>query len=46
MLEARVENLKPIAVTSDATNIEQAVITASEKLTAALNTTLGKIKTY
>ncbi|MDT8412456.1 MAG: HPF/RaiA family ribosome-associated protein [Vicingaceae bacterium] len=46
MLEARVENLKPIAVTSDATNIEQAVITASEKLAAALTTTLGKIRTY
>ena len=46
MLEARVENLKPIAVTSDAKNIEQAVNTAAEKLSAALNTSLGKIKTY
>ncbi len=46
MLEARVENLKPIAVTSDETNIEQAVIAATDKLVAALNTTMGKLKTY
>ncbi|MBW6482070.1 MAG: HPF/RaiA family ribosome-associated protein [Vicingaceae bacterium] len=46
MLEARVEKLKPIAVTADAGSIDQAVDTATDKLIAALNTALGKIRTY
>ncbi len=46
MLEARVEKLKPIAVTADAGSIDQAVDTATDKLIAALNTALGKIKSY
>jgi len=46
MLEARVEKLKPIAVTSDAGSIDQAVDAASDKLIAALNTVLGRIKSY
>ena len=46
MLEARLEKLKPIAVTADAGSIDQAVDAATDKLIAALNTALGKIKSY
>lgn len=46
MLEARLGKLKPIAVTADAGSIDQAVDAATDKLIAALNTALGKIKSY
>lgn len=45
-IEARIEKLKPIAVTAYHGTIEQAVSLATDKLLAALNSALGKIKTY
>lgn len=45
-LEVRIEKLNPIAVTAYNANIDQAVSEATDKLLAALNSALGKIKTY
>ena len=43
MLEARLEGLKPVAVTEHAGTLEQAVLGASEKLYSLLESTLGKL---
>lgn len=44
MLEARIENLQPIAVTCEAATIEQALFDALEKLQTAMKTAEGKLK--
>ena len=46
MLEARVEGLQPIAVSSNADTIEQAVKGALGKLKSAIDTAVGKLKNY
>jgi hypothetical protein len=46
MIEARLEGMQPIAVTNHADSIEKAVKGATEKLKAALETVLGKLKTF
>ncbi|MBP9152366.1 MAG: HPF/RaiA family ribosome-associated protein [Flavobacteriales bacterium] len=46
MLEARLENRQPIAVTSHADTIEKAVNEALAKLKASLDTTFGKLKQH
>ncbi len=46
MLEAKLEGLKPIAVTNHADTIEQAVKGAIDKLKASLESTLGRLKTH
>ena len=43
MLEARVENAKPVAVTDHAATIEQAVQGAANKLAHLLESTLGRL---
>lgn len=45
-LEARLEGLKPIAVTNHANTHEQAVEGAIEKLKATLDKTLGKLQSH
>jgi|SRR5690554_264491 len=45
MLEARVADIKPVAVTNFDNSIDQAVTGAIAKLTAALDSTLGKMET-
>lgn len=45
-LEARLEGLKPIAVTNHANTHEQAVEGALEKLKSALEKTLGRIQNH
>jgi ribosome-associated translation inhibitor RaiA len=44
MLEARIENRQPIAVTSHANSVEAAVNEALEKLKASLETIEGRLK--
>ncbi len=44
LVEARVEGIKPIAVTNIANNHEQAVEGAIEKLKATLDTKFGRLK--
>lgn len=46
VLEARLEGLQPIAVTSNANTYDEAVTGAISKLKSSLDTTLGKLKTY
>ena len=46
VLEARVANIKPIAVTSYDNSIDQAVIGAISKLTSAIDSTLGRMATH
>ncbi|WP_159023784.1 HPF/RaiA family ribosome-associated protein [Formosa sp. L2A11] len=46
MIEARLENRKPIAVTSNANTIEAAVNNALEKLKASLETIEGRLKNH
>ncbi|WNH12468.1 HPF/RaiA family ribosome-associated protein [Thalassobellus suaedae] len=46
MLEARIENRQPIAVTSHANTLEKAVNDALEKLMASLKTIGGRLKNY
>ena len=46
MIEARLEGKQPMAVTSQADTIEQAVADAVEKLKAALETIIGKERNY
>lgn len=46
MLEARVAEIKPVAVTNFDNTIEQAMTGAILKLTAALDSTLGKMSTH
>ena len=46
MLEARLENIKPIAVTSYDNSIDQAVSGAIPKLMSAIDSTLGKMGKY
>jgi len=46
MIEARLEGLQLLAVTNHADTIEQAVKGATDKLKAALETVLGKLKTH
>ena len=46
MIEARVEGMKPIAVTNNANTHEQAVEGAVEKLKAALDTIFGRLRNH
>lgn len=46
MLEARIEGLKPISVTNQADTIHEAVAGALVKVKAAIESTLGKLRTY
>jgi hypothetical protein len=46
MLEARLEGMKPIAVTNHANTHEQAVTGAMAKLKTSLNTILGRQRDY
>src|SRR5690554_5171730 len=46
LLEARVANIKPIAVTSYDNSIDQAVNAAIIKLTSAIDSTLGRMSTH
>jgi len=46
MIEARLEGLQPLAVTNHADTIELAVKGATDKLKAALETVLGKLKAH
>lgn len=46
MIEARLENRQPIAVTSNANTVEAAVNDALEKLKASLETIEGRLKNY
>jgi ribosome-associated translation inhibitor RaiA len=44
MLEARLEGLQPIAVTHQATTLDEAVDGAADKLTNLIETTLGRLQ--
>jgi ribosome-associated translation inhibitor RaiA len=46
MVEARLQGMKPIAVTNIANNHEQAVDGAIEKLKTALDTKFGRLKSH
>lgn len=46
MIEARLVGLQPIAVTNHADTIEQSVSGATDKLKAALDTVIGKLKEH
>ena len=46
MLEARLEGIQPIAVTSNADTIEQAVKGAVDKLKSSLDTVIGKLRNH
>ena len=46
MLEARLEGIQPIAVTSHADTIEQAVKLAVDKLKSSLDTVIGKLRNH
>ena len=46
MLEARVEGMKPVAVTNQAATTDQAIDGALDKLKASLHTIFGKLKTH
>lgn len=46
MIEARVEGMKPIAVTNNADTQEQAVTGAVEKLKSSLNTIQGRLRNH
>jgi len=45
-LEARLEGLQPIAVTSNENTIEQAVKSALDKLKSAMDTAIGKLRNH
>jgi ribosome-associated translation inhibitor RaiA len=44
LLEARIEGLKPVAVTNFDNSVEAALSGAIDKLTSALDTTFGKLQ--
>lgn len=44
MIEARVENRQPTAVTHEAATLEQAIKGAAEKLKRSLESTLGRLR--
>ena len=46
MLEARIEGMKPIAVTHQDVTMEQAIDGALDKLETSLQTIFGKLRTY
>ncbi|HEY8387210.1 MAG TPA: HPF/RaiA family ribosome-associated protein [Parasegetibacter sp.] len=46
MLEARIEGMQPIAVTNFGDTLENAVRGAVDKLKAALDTAIGKLRNY
>jgi len=46
VLEARLEGMKPFAVTNHGNTIENAVKGAIDKLKSSLDTTLGRLKNY
>ena len=46
LLEARIEGRKPIAVSDQADTVEQAVSGAIDKLKAALNTIMSRLKDH
>ena len=46
MLEARLEGIQPIAVTSNADTIEQAVKGTVDKLKSSLDTVIGKLRNH
>lgn len=43
MIEARLEGIQPIAVTHQATTLDEAVDGAADKLTSLIETTLGRL---
>lgn len=46
VLEARLEGLQPVAVTGNGDTYDGAVIGAIEKMKAALDTVIGKLRTH
>ena len=46
VLEARLEGLQPVAVTGNGDTYDSAVIGAIEKMKAALDTVIGKLRTH
>jgi hypothetical protein len=44
MLDARLDGIKPIAVTNKATTLDEAVDGAADKLTNLIETTLGRLQ--
>ena len=46
MIEARLEGMKPIAVTNHANTHEQAVEGAVEKLKTSLDTVIGRLRDH
>jgi hypothetical protein len=46
MIEARLEGMKPIAVTNHANTSKQAVTGAVDKLKSSLTTIQGRLKNY
>ena len=46
VLEARLEGLQPIAVTSNANTYDEAVTGAISKLKSSLDSTIGKLRTH
>jgi len=46
MLEARLEGRQPVAVTNNATTLDQAVQGAAQKLAHLLDSTLGRLKDH
>lgn len=46
LVEARLTGLKPIAVTHNASTIEQAIFGAIEKLKTSLETLIGRLKNH
>ena len=46
VLEARLEGLQPIAVTSNANTYDEAITGAISKLKSSLDSTIGKLRTH
>lgn len=46
VLEARIKGLQPIVVTSHGNSIDQALSDASNKMKTALDSSMGKLKSY
>jgi hypothetical protein len=44
VIEVRVEGLRPVAVTHQATTVQQAVVSAADKMKAVLDSTLSRLR--